>query len=293
LARLTPTDLKTAPGFDPYIAELRADLQQRWEERPSFPRVRDRRLVSAAVKQYLTDRAQLRKRGKGSTETLCAQMALETCLRNFFYLPVHVYHKFRSTAHFGPSYRLDNFYLFDLQRQALVPLDHRTLGLSKGLVGQQLATEPEWDQFLASHYGEVQWFNALYDQWLKIANALRFHDETYFSREYPGLVINYGGVPFYFLFGGLGVIAAMLRRGKLQRMHIAWGVSLLAFFYVIILTANLKPRFRLVFEPFWFIYIALLAESFWLWLEMLVLRVTRRQELPVDATEPAFSALRR
>ena len=52
----------------------------------------------------------------------------------------------------------------------------------------------------------------------------------------------------------------MCRRGQLQPFHIAWGLSLLGLFFVIILTANLKPRFRIVFEPFWFLYIGLLFD---------------------------------
>ena len=39
VARFTPTDLKCAPGFDPYIAPIRASLQQKWVDREShFPK---------------------------------------------------------------------------------------------------------------------------------------------------------------------------------------------------------------------------------------------------------------
>ena len=46
----------------------------------------------------------------------------------------------------------------------------------------------------------------------------------------------------------------------------------MSFFFVIILTANVRPRFRFVFEPFWFLYLALLADSAWLGVKALVRR---------------------
>src|SRR4051794_29258216 len=60
MARLTPTELSCAPGFDPFIEPLRTDLQKRWAEKPSFPKVRDRRLVSAAVEGYLDRKSKSR-----------------------------------------------------------------------------------------------------------------------------------------------------------------------------------------------------------------------------------------
>jgi hypothetical protein len=38
------------------------------------------------------------------------------------------------------------------------------------------------------------------------------------------------------------------------------------------LTANVRPRFRIVFEPFWFLYLALLADVAWHGVKTLVRR---------------------
>jgi uncharacterized membrane protein YjjP (DUF1212 family) len=72
------------------------------------------------------------------------------------------------------------------------------------------------------------------------------------------------GLPFYFLLAAAGLVAVVLRRGTLQPFHIAWGLGLIGFFFVVVLTANVRPRFRFVFEPFWFVYLALLLETLWL-----------------------------
>lgn len=270
VARLTPQNLKVAPGFDPYIAPLRTDLQRRWEEKPSFPRVRDRRAVSDAVERYLKESPAAKSvKSHRSVNEFCMKLAAETCKRGFFKLPVHTYHKFRSVASESPSGRLDNTWLFGKQRDAYQDGD-RTLRLAPLLTGMPIKTDEQLQRFIDTHYGEVTWFNTLTDRWLAAVNALHFPDQKF--REPSGATFVYPGVPLYFLVAGIGVVIAMLRRGKLQPLHIAWGLTILAFFYTIILTANVKPRFRFVFEPFWFLYIALLAETLWLAVKRLVSR---------------------
>ena len=260
VVRLTPVDLKCAPGFDPYIAPLRADLQQRWEEKPSFPRVRDRRAVAAAVERYLDDQAANGKAAKRSVDAFCLKLAKETCLRNFGYLPVHVYHKFRIVSNEAPSLFFDNAALFDKQREAYVDSLERNLRLSRGLTGRELKDEAELQRFIDTHYCEVPWFNAWQRRWLAAVNHFRFPDRRVPNPDWPTVPLYYNGVPFYFVIAALGLFAVMLRRGALQPFHVAWGLTLLAFFYTIMLTANVRPRFRFVFEPFWFLYIALLVE---------------------------------
>jgi hypothetical protein len=73
----------------------------------------------------------------------------------------------------------------------------------------------------------------------------------------------YRGIPLLYVAGAIGLIAAALRPGQLQRFHLAWSLSLLGFFFVIMLTANVRPRFRFVFEPLWFVYVGFLTESLW------------------------------
>ena len=269
VARLTPAELQCAPGFEPYIAPIRADLQRRWEERPQFPRVRDRRAISEAVEKYLDDHPERRSSTKRrSVDAFCLKLAKETCLRNFGYLPVHVYHKFRAVSNEAPSSLFDNPALFDKQREAFLDSRERVFALSRGLTGEPLQTEVELRRFIETHYGEVPWFNAWTARWLKIVNAWRFPDLRFPNPEYPSVPLFHYGVPIYFLLAAFGSIAVAFRRGTLQPFHFAWSLTLLAFFYTIILTGNVRPRFRFVFEPLWFLYIALLAECLWLTLAL-------------------------
>jgi hypothetical protein len=189
------------------------------------------------------------------------KLAAETCRRNFFYLPTHIYHKFRFTANDSPAGLFDNRWLFDKQREALVDGDKQTFRLSKGITGYAITDDAGLNRFIDQHYGEVKWFTTWSDAWTNSLNRLRFKDQIFPSGPFQYV---YPGVPFYFLVAGIGVIVAMLPRRRLQPLHIAWGLTLLGLFYVIMLTANVRPRFRIVFEPFWFLYIAILIESAWL-----------------------------
>jgi hypothetical protein len=265
VVRLTPPDLKVAPGFDPYIARLRADLQKRWAEKPSFPKVRDRRAVAAAVERYLKDHPQPeQKRVRHAVNAFCMKLATETCRRNAIGLPELAYHKFRYVATESPAGLLDNAWLFNKQREAYVGSLEMVMRLSQGLLGRTISSEAEMHQFIESHYAEVQWLSTFSASWLAVVNALRLPDTIYPDPVRPRHPFIYPGVPWYFLLAALGLIAVALRPEKLQAFHIAWGLTLLGFFFTIMITANVRPRFRFVFEPFWFIYIALLLETLWL-----------------------------
>jgi len=262
LARFTPSDLRSAPGFEPHIAPIRTDLQQRWAVQPSFPRVRDRRAIAAAAERYLSTRSESeRKISGGEVDRFCLKVATETLRRSLAALPAHVGHKFRMVANDAPSGSLDNPWLFDKQREAILDSD-RALTLSRGLFGWQMTTRQALNAFVDTHYGEVPWFNRLQAGWLAVTNAWRLPDAHYVDRlATPPQPFLYRGVPCYFLAAACGVVAVAFRRQRLQPFHLVWGLTLLGFFFTIMLTANVRSRFRFVFEPFWFLYLALLIET--------------------------------
>jgi hypothetical protein len=269
VARLAPADLKAAPGIDPYFSPIRTSLEERWAKGPYFPKVRDRRAIASAVKSYLEDKKLPRS---GDVDPLCLKLATETCLRRWYLLPGLALAKFRSTANEAPAGQFDEYWVLQKQEDALLdqfnsrkPGDTRVpvvISLSHRLFGASYTGADDLKAYLKAHFHPIGWHSAWSKAWSDVVNACRFPDLKYNHWE-TGQPQVYSGIPFYFLFAGLGLLALWFRPGSMWVFHFAWGWALLGFFFVIMLTANVKPRFRFVFEPFWFIYLAVLADLAW------------------------------
>ncbi len=257
VARMTPVAPRCAPGIEPYIADLRTQLQARWEIEHRFPGANSRREVTSALKRYLAETGQKHR----SVEKLCAQLASETCRSNWKTLPQWFTDKLRHTANEAPSGRMDEVWLIQKQGEALASDLPRIERLAPYVLGESLTEPGQIERFVSAHYTPVPWVDALMDGWNAVGNALRLPQERFFNGTETLIV---PGVPIYFLLAALGLFLAALRPSPLRSFHIAWGLGLAGLFAVIILTANVKPRFRFVFEPFYPIYIALVLESLWL-----------------------------
>lgn len=265
VVRITPTELKCAPGFDPYIAEIRSDLQKRWEAERSYPKVSDRRNVAAAVEAYMIAQNPKHKPGHEDTNDFCMKLAKETCLKNFAYLPIYFHHKFRYTTK-EPTYGyLDYRWVFERQKTAFKGNSRVTgpKGISSRITGTDTTTDEAYAAFLDKHYREIPWFNQLANTWNAAVDSIRLPDEI---RVTDGRKVTLRRLPVLYLLGAAGLLLIMLRRGILQPFHIAWGLSLLGLFYVIILTANIRGRFRFGLEPFWYLYFGLILDSLAYWL---------------------------
>jgi len=277
MARLTPTDLSSAPGFEPYIAPIRADLQKRWDERPQFPRVRDRKAIGAAVDKYLkAQRSKVGTKRETDVNRFCLKLAKETCLKNLSALPSLAMVKFRLVATESPAGRFDDDVLFGKQRDAVTASVERTSRLSKGLTGVQMNDEGTLQNWVDTHYELVPWFNRMSERWLLKVNKYHMRNQRYENPDYPFAPIIYYGIPYYFLVAAIGMGIAVLRPGPMRAFHLSWGLALVGFFFVIMLTANVRPRFRCVFEPFWFVYIAMLLDTLWLGVWSGVRKLVRR-----------------
>jgi len=291
VARLTPSNLKCAPDFEPYIAPIRAKLQERWDRELAMPKVADRRLIAGAVEDYLKTHKSLAHQAlKRGANDFCLRIASETCRRNFFKLPYYAYQKFRSTMREAPAGLLDAEWIFERQpasyagNQRVTFGDAEGRGISREITGREMTDEADYDAFLREKYREIPWFNSFSGAWSKAMNSVRFPDEL---RPSGARTLRIPRLPVYFVAAGAGVILMLFRRGPLQRFHIAWGLYLIGFFYVIILTANVRARFRFAFEPFWFIYIFLILDCLAFWI---LTRGSSRAEVVRDGESAVAAA---
>jgi hypothetical protein len=259
VARFTPPDLKAAPGLEPYIAPMRDELQRRWETNRTFPDIHERSAIYKTLARYTVEH-EGRRAKRERVDWLCHKMAVEIIRRNLFALPAHVYHKFRAVSNALPGEAFDAGMIYLDQRLAFNDRTGRAARLSRGLTGETLLDQDAFNRFIDAHYHEIAWFNEWRKMWTHAFDALRLPDQELPNPRKPNELRNYRGIPLYFVVAALGLIAVAFRRDRLQPFHIAWGAGLLAFFFLVILVGNVRPRFRLVLEPFWFIYIALLCD---------------------------------
>ena len=186
---------------------------------------------------------------------------MEICRRQWRELPELVGHKFRFVASESPAGEFTNEFLFGKQMEAFLDNPARTIRLSRRLTGRSLDSPDALRGFITQHYREIPWFNNWSAAWLRTASAWRLPDQQFATGKRPFI---YPGVPALFVLAACGVLVAMVLPGRLRVFHIAWGLTLFGLFFIIMLTANVRPRFRLFFEPFWLGYVAMLVECLWL-----------------------------
>jgi hypothetical protein len=93
----------------------------------------------------------------------------------------------------------------------------------------------------------VAWFGALQNPWERMVGC------------HPGgRVINgdLSGIPWFYWTIALGLAATLLSSLSQWRFQFSWAVMIVGLAFVITLTANVKSRFRFVFEPFYYLYLA-------------------------------------
>ena len=70
-----------------------------------------------------------------------------------------------------------------------------------------------------------------------------------------------GGLPWLYAAGLLGILCLAIRDREPLGFHQLWGAFLIAIFVLIMVTANIRARFRVIFEPFWILYAFALLDS--------------------------------
>jgi hypothetical protein len=77
--------------------------------------------------------------------------------------------------------------------------------------------------------------------------------------QLPGTPLR--GIPWLYAFAFLGAICLILRERPAFGVQLIWFMFLCAIFCLVIATGNVRARFRLIFEPFWFIYLFALLDT--------------------------------
>lgn len=264
LLRIAPETSNVAPGVENYTAPIRTDLQTQWAAHPAYPRSAQRNELAKALSAYLKERHL--PSGNTQTDSLCKRLAKEAFLQQAPELPGLVLHKWRCTALRPPSEDFSDTNLAGHRDRAVQNASALIIRNAQALVGQPLEDEAEAEAFFdsAKAAAKASWLNQWSERWFQFFGAWRTPDT-----RYPDGFVEQG-LPFYMLFAFCGL--ALLACRPPRAFHIAWGLALVGLFLVVLLTANVRPRFRLFFEPYWLLAWAAILDT----ATMLALRCFKR-----------------
>ncbi len=243
LLRIAPDHSKIAPGVEDYTAPIRAKFQAQWATHPSYPHASERKELSEAIASYLKQK-NLPHRNR-QIEELCKRLSMEVCLNEIPQIPNLIFHKWRHTALSSPSEDFDEFALETKRDRAIQNANELMIRNAQALIGRPLADSAAVEAFFKSTdaAAKTSWLNQWTERWFRFFGAWRMPDTAF-----PDGFVEHG-LPFYMLLAFCGF--ALLAFRPPRAFHVAWGLSLVGLFFVVLLTANVRPRFRLFFEPYW------------------------------------------
>lgn len=251
---LTPSHLVASPG----VAELVQPLVPIAKEGMTDPH--PPRLVP------LRKELQRRMSAAGLDPNATGQRAgLEILLRQPHALPSLALRKFVVGHRELPSGTF-NDYAIAGQLDALTnggeDVSRGALRFSDLMWGQPLTDADSALAYLRSHYREIpgDWLTRLLTGWQWTTTR------PLLPVALPGSTVqdvSLPGLPWLYAAALAGLLSLAARERPLG-FHQLWGAFLIGLFILIMVTANVRARFRMLFEPFWILYALALVDSLWI-----------------------------
>ncbi|MDP9292100.1 MAG: hypothetical protein M3O82_07045 [Verrucomicrobiota bacterium] len=256
---LAPDAPKLAPDFGPWINPLRDQY------RAEGKTVRDNlvtaeKTVNDVVVEYLRATGQRNRWNRGA---FCQKLAVEAMLHEPLQLPVIALNKFLMSCNLPTSGGFTQYWVQDKQHSSF--LGKKWLfELMKGLTGIDLRTKEQVIAFINEKYQPLNpdWFAKLQTVWSSATLTAPGEARHFGMAKVPR-------IPYFFVIVALGMLAAIVRPGALQRFHIAWLLTFFGVWFVVLLTGVVNPRYRFVFEPFCVIYALYFFDAVWSGVESL------------------------
>lgn len=267
------------PDAAPYVAELRAEAIAESSRGPAFVSRKQRKALFDALAKYLAEHPDATDAGAAARRVhrVAFALALETIARAPFALPTLAVHKFRESADDLVSGSFNEVWLHERQFERLRTGWFYIKQAGPQLYGQRFGSEQEMLDYAKSAFPpkRVRWFESLHKQWRRLY-AWQMPDTRFASRKLAGL-------PWFYLLPLAGMIAAIMWPLPSRRFHVCWVLALAGVWFIVMLTANEYPRFRMGFEPFIFLYPFVAFDA----AVALALRV--RQRLSARTADPSAS----
>lgn len=259
VVHLTPDKLTVAPDFPPVIAKIRqaaiADWQrhdQRLFKMPVGWQFETRRKILQTVSAYLGATALPEDDQFRVANKFCTKVAIETCLRRPFSAAFVMMKKGLGKIREMTGNEMEIGLLHDKTADVLQRSPEAEMLLTRaGLRGPNEAAD-----FVNAHYpAEVPQFNTLRKYWSNAVNGISIpRDEWHFAGA------RWPAIPVFYLLALAGLITAISQKSALRSWHISFGICFGCVLSVVMLTANVRGRFRFFLEPFWLLYFLVFAD---------------------------------
>jgi len=243
---LAPAHLSFSPGVAEAVEPVVVEAQANWARKNPNQLTPLRKAVEARLIAMQVSSGTDLRRARKRVNAIAGRAAVEIVVYNLPALPMLALRKFL-LAHremacgdfdrypFTGQLRALYRHADDLESQTDAPL----------LWGATLNNLEETRSFLRSAYHPLTW----------LSGYLHAFSALWLAR---GRFID--GLPWLYTCAILGLLAMGIRERALG-YHQLWGAFLIALWLVIMVTANIRARFRILFEPFWFLYALALLDS--------------------------------
>jgi hypothetical protein len=241
--QLTPDHLVLSPGVAEIVRPLADRTRSDWQgtEPPKLVRIR-KELQSILAAAH------------AKPDPVAKRAGLETAARHLDALPALALRKFVIAHRELPCGDFD-VYPIAGQLDALTDggADLHDLRYADLLWGHSLATPEAARAFLVANYRPLpgNFLTNFLTAWES------FSVRSILPVELPGSRadgVSIQGLPWLYSAALLGLLCLAFRDRTPLNFHQLWGAFLLGLFVIIMVTANIRARFRVLFEPFWILY---------------------------------------
>ena len=254
LIHLSPPHLATAPG----LAEMMQPFQARaiQGENRSRKHIKLRKDMASAMTSHLETQGLTGRALKAQISNTFQQAGIEIAIRNFWRLPELAVEKFFIGHNEPPAMGFGQYVLSGQIRSLYVVNGGKhVLELSRLLWGVPLATSEEARPFIEANYDTAAGDSlTTFLDWFVAAEAY-----TMVPMEIPGARLR--GIPLLYVCALLGAFCLILRERPAFGLQLIWFLALCAIFIVVMVTGNVRARYRIIFEPFWFVYLFALFDT--------------------------------
>ncbi len=253
LVHLAPEKLAASPGVAEKLADLSAQTRASWSgaEPPKL----------VPLRKEISRRLQALTGSRDRMDSACKRAGLEIALRHVAELPDLALRKFVIAHRELPCGDFDSYAIAG-QLDALYGNgdDLKNLHLARLLWGRDFADESDARAYLEATYRPIP--GDAFTRWLQTFAAAGVASIAPFAL--PGSSaggVSIHGLPWLYTFALLGLLALAFRDPRPLNFHQLWGAFLLALWLLIMVTANIRARFRVIFEPLWILYALALLDS--------------------------------